>query len=410
MSSVIVSSSALGGGLSRRQLLALGLAGAAGSLLASCAPTSGSVASAPTQIPAAQASPSVQGASAASSAVAGGSDWNALVQAAQKEGTVVLKGPPTAAVRTDLPTAFKQAFGIDMQYTGGPSGDTATQLAQERQAGLYSTDVILAGSDSMYGPIYAGKMLDPLLPQLVLADALDTSHWPNGTFWFADPGQNVILRLNNYVETSLYLNTDAVKPEDITSWQDLLKPQLTGKLSTYDPTVSGAGLSTAAYLGNALGDDFVKSLYVDQKPATSRDHRQIADWLARGTYPVAIALRDVEYEQVKSDGFPVTVIKNPPDAPGGVTAGFGLLAILNQPPHPNAAKVLVNWLTSRDGMDAWSKAQIIPPIRSDLDTSPYPAAELIDPSVTTYFDSYAWDYVLKDRQTMMTHLQQLLQS
>jgi ABC-type Fe3+ transport system substrate-binding protein len=133
----------------------------------------------------------------------------------------------------------------------------------------------------------------------------------------------------------------------------------------------------------------------------------LADWLARGTYPVALALRDVEFQQVKRDGFPVELVQNPPEAPGFVSAGFGLLALLNKAPHPNAARVLVNWLASKQGMEVWSRAQYIPPIRTDIDTSPYPALALTDPNAT-YFDSYGWEYVVKDRDQMMKRLQKAL--
>ena len=90
-------------------------------------------------------------------------------------------------------------------------------------------------------------------------------------------------------------------------------------------------------------------------------------------------------------------------------ATTGLLALVNHAPHPNAARVLVNWLASREGMDVWSRAQGIPPVRTDLDTSPYPADELIDPSAS-YLDSYGWDYVIKDRDQQMKRLQQVLGS
>ncbi len=89
---------------------------------------------------------------APAAAEAGG--WDALVEAARAEGKVVVHGPPTAAVRTDLPRAFYDRFGIEMEYLGGPSGDTAAQLEQERQAGIYSTDAVLAGADSMYTVFY----------------------------------------------------------------------------------------------------------------------------------------------------------------------------------------------------------------------------------------------------------------
>src|SRR5207248_3247763 len=67
--------------------------------------------------------------------------WNDLVAAARQEGTVVVLGPPTPELRQRLPEAFRQRFGITIEYTGQPSGDFAARLATERSAGMYSADI-----------------------------------------------------------------------------------------------------------------------------------------------------------------------------------------------------------------------------------------------------------------------------
>ena len=333
--------------------------------------------------------------------------WNALLEAARREGKVVVKGPPTAAVRTELPRAFRERFGVDLEYLGGPSSDVVTQLQLERQGGVYSTDVILAGADSMYTSIHPQGMLDPLLPALIHPAALDPTGWPGGRLWFADPEQQYILRLNNSLTQMLYVNTTQVQPETIRSWYDLLRPEYQGRIASFDPTVSGAGISTASYLHRALGDDYTRRLFVDQKPVLTRDHRELADWLARGIYPIALSLREVEFAQIAQDGFPVTVLPNPPEAPGHVTAGFGLLGLLNGAPHPNAARLLVNWLASPEGMAVWSKAQRIVPVRTDLDAS-YAKDQVPDPNVTNYFDSFEWDFVVTERAQTMDWLRRQL--
>jgi hypothetical protein len=117
--------------VARRRLLLLGFGFAATGLLAACqsatpAASTSPPAAADTPAPTARLSqPSAPNAAAALAPASAGSDaaWQSLVQAAQAEKTVVLRGPPTAAVRTNLPKAFKDAFAIDVQYTGGPSGD-----------------------------------------------------------------------------------------------------------------------------------------------------------------------------------------------------------------------------------------------------------------------------------------------
>jgi|SRR5581483_388995 len=355
------------------------------------------------------AAPAATAGSAAGAAPGGDwqAAWDALVEAARREGKVVVKGPPTAAVRTALPAAFRDRFGVDVEYVGGPSGDAAIQLASERQAGIYSTDVILAGADTMYGPVFEGGMLDPLRPALIHPDALDASHWPGGQLWFMDPDGQYVLRLNNSVTQMIYVNTDQVKPEAIRSWYDLLRPEYQGRIAAFDPSISGSGVATASYLYKVLGEDYVRRLYVDQQPRFSRDHRQTADWLARGQYPIAVALREVEFAQIQRDGFPVAPVPQPPDAPGHISAGFGLLGLMNNAPHPNAAKLFVNWIAGPDGMLVWSKAQGIVPVRDDVDAS-YARDQVPDPAVTNYFDSFEWHFVLTERRQVMEAIRGLI--
>src|SRR6266852_3768142 len=83
-------------------------------------------------------------------------EWNDLVAAARQEGILVVLGPPTPELRRRLPEAFRQRFGITIEYTGQPSGDFAARLASERSAGIYSADIVISGSNSMY-EILAGR-------------------------------------------------------------------------------------------------------------------------------------------------------------------------------------------------------------------------------------------------------------
>ncbi len=250
-------------------------------------------------------------------------------------------------------------------------------------------------------------MLAPLRPALIWPPALDASTWPGGVLWFADPEQQYILRLNNFLSLMLYVNTDQVAPDALRSWYDLLRPEYRGRIASFDPTISGGGLSTASYLYKALGDDYVHKLFVDQQPVFTRDHRQLADWLARGTYPIVLSLREVEFAAIARDGFPVAVVPHPPEAPGHVSAGFGLLGLMDHAPHPHAAQVFANWIAAPEGMAVWSKAQRIPPIRRDLDAS-YAASQVPDPSVTNYFDSFGWDFVTTERHQVMEELRSAL--
>src|SRR5438552_790357 len=160
-----------------------------------------------------------------------------------------------------------------------------------------------------------------------------TSKWKKGKLWFSDPEELYILRLCNTVTTTLDINTREVKPDDLRSMRDLLDPRWKGKISIQDPTLPGSGSNQAAYLYIQFGEDFVRKLYIDQKPMISRDTRQLTDWLVRGTYPISFGAVDGDVEQLRRDGFPVLPLYDLPDWPGTTTAGFGQVALLSHAPH-----------------------------------------------------------------------------
>src|SRR5215210_4580937 len=173
-------------------------------------------------------------------------EWTALLAAARQEGTIVVLGPPTPELRRRLPEAFQKRFGIPMEYTGQASGDFGTRLLTERLAGIYSADAIISGSNSMYevlaarGQVANGAMgvLAPLRPALILPEVLDPSKYRLGRLIFMDPADQYVFRMNNTVARTLSLNSDQVRPEDIQSWYDLLKPEYRGRIVTYDPTTA----------------------------------------------------------------------------------------------------------------------------------------------------------------------------
>ena len=228
--------------------------------------------------------------------------WNALLAAARQEGTVAVLGPPTPELRRRLPEAFQQRFGIAVEYTGQPSGDFAARLASERSAGVYSADVVISGSNSMYevladrGRIDHGVMgmLAPLRPALLLPEILDPIKYRAGQLPFVDPAEQYVYRMNSTVNRIIAVNTDQVRPNDLQSWYDLLKPEYRGGSR---PTIRWSRAprsnhATALYL--KLGPEFVRRLYVDQQPFVTRDHRQMADLLARGSQPIALSLQQQE--------------------------------------------------------------------------------------------------------------------
>jgi iron(III) transport system substrate-binding protein len=252
-------------------------------------------------------------------------------------------------------------------------------------------------------------MLQPLKPALQLSEVLDGQKWKRGKLWFSDPGEEYILRLANSVTTMFHINTGEVNPSELRSVKDLLNPKWKGRIALQDPTISGSGSNQAAHLYYQHGEDFVKALYVGQKPMISRDTRQITDGLARGTYPITLGAEDADVVRLKSEGLPLAILEPFSDLYGEVSASFGQVAIFDRTPHPNAAKVFVNWIASKEGGDVFNRAMGTVPTRNDVDESFLPP-EIIPKEGVKYFDTYDWEFTTTKKEKVRVRMKELLQA
>jgi iron(III) transport system substrate-binding protein len=335
--------------------------------------------------------------------------WDETLAAAQTEGKLVVAGPPSQELRRTLPAAFKARYGIAIDYIGGRSTELATRLRAERQAGIRSLDVVFAGNESMANVFYGEKMLQPLKPALILPDVVDGKKWKKGKLWFSDPEQQYILRLANSVTTMFHINTNVVKPGELRSVKDLLDPKWKGKIALQDPTISGSGSNQAAHLYYQHGEEFVRRLYVEQKPMISRDTRQITDGLARGAYPITLGAEDAEVEKLRKEGMPLAILHSLGDLYGEVSASFGQVGMIDGAPHPNAARVFANWIASKEGSDVFNRAMGTAPTRNDIDESFLPP-EIIPREGVQYFDTYDWEFTVTKKEKVRQHMRELLQA
>jgi iron(III) transport system substrate-binding protein len=335
--------------------------------------------------------------------------WNQMVAAARKEGRVVVATSPDAVMRQEVIPRFKARFGVDVEYLAGSSSQLASRLRIERQAGAFTIDVMLAGIQTVAMILYPEKMLDPLKPALILPEVVEPSKWKSGKLWFVDPEEKYVLRAFSRIGNLMDIHTDYVKPSELRSIRDLLNPKWKGKISTEDPTVLGTGSNQAARFYIQLGEEFVKRLYVDQKPLFTRDRRQIIDWLARGTAPISFSARTEDVEKMRQEGFPIVEIFDLPDFPGTLGASPWLVTLMNRAPNPNAARLFVNWIVSKEGLDIYSRARTNPTLRADLDESFLPPQTIPRPGVK-YFDSADWEFTTTGKEKIRLKIQELLKS
>ena len=332
--------------------------------------------------------------------------WDKILRAARKEGRLVVIGPPEPELRRGILIKFKEKFGITVEYIGGRTSALAAKLRVERRARQYTADVVLGGIGTTSNVLYPEKMLHPLKPVLILPEVVDPSKWKIGKLWFMDPEEKYVLRLLNSVSRMFFINTELVKPDEIKSAQDLLNPKWRGKISSLDPSARGSGSSS---LLHPLGFEFAKRLYIDQKPVFSRNSRQLADWLARGTYPISLDANSREVKRLQKEGFPIKIIYSLPDHPGALSLGYGVMSLMNNAPHPNSAAVLVNWIASREGLEFYSRTQGRATTRNDVDESFVPPEEIPVPGLK-YVDNADWEFNTTGKVRFRRRMKKLLRS
>lgn len=333
-------------------------------------------------------------------------EWNETLEAAKKEGKVVVATSADPVMR-EIAAKFKARYGITVEHLAGSSSQLAARLSTERQAGINSVDVFLGGVQTVANVLHAEKMLDPLRPALIHPDVVDGKKWKRGKLWFADPEERYVLRVFSTITSLLHINADHVKPGELTKAADLLAPKWRGKIASEDVTVAGSGSNTAARVYMQTNEDYAKRLYVGQNVRSTRDRRQITDWLARGTYPIVFGAQSSDVEKMIKEGFLLKEVFGFSDMPPALTGSPWMLTLMQKAPHPAAAKIFLNWIVSKEALEIYARAEGRATLRSDMDESFVTAEELPKPRVN-YFDTYDWHFTVSEKEKIRLRLKEIL--
>ncbi|HEY7165910.1 MAG TPA: extracellular solute-binding protein [Candidatus Binatia bacterium] len=324
-------------------------------------------------------------------------EWQDTLAAAKKEGKVIVVGSPDPVMRNEIIPKFTTRYGIPVEFIAGRSSQTVARVETERAAGIYNVDVYLSGPDTTANSLYGEKLIDPLKPLLVLPEVVDGAKWKKGKIWFVDPEESYVVRPFSSVASLFFINGDAVKPDEMRAVKDLLNPKWKGKISVEDPSAIGAGANQAARFYFELGPDFVRKLYVDQQPVATRDRRQMTDWLARGTQPICIDCREDDVRPLEKEGFKLIEIFELAGLNPTINGSPWLLSVANKRPNPNAARVFINWILGREGLETYARGYGTATLRKDIDES-YLKPGIIPKSDVKYFDDTDWKWVITGRK------------
>jgi iron(III) transport system substrate-binding protein len=284
-------------------------------------------------------------------------EWQATLQAAKREGQVTVYVSGYGAV-LDAGHFQKDFPEIKLVTVTGQSGQLGPRILSERRAEKYLADISSAGANPNYQLLYASKMLEPISSALILPEVIDSSKWWGGKHWYIDPEeQYIFVYVGNVTGTGAYA-LNALNPAEFKSYWDFVNPKWKGKIVARDIRTAGPGGDNMRFFYHhpALGPKFIYQLFSEMDLTLTRDFRQGIDWLGQGKFPLALFFSGSDVKKAARQGLPVEVIDNSPFKEGvPLGVGFGTLSLLKNAPHPNAAKVFINWYLSRKGQTALQK-------------------------------------------------------
>jgi iron(III) transport system substrate-binding protein len=377
-------------------------AGAAGTMLAACggssapaaASTPASPASSPAQKPAGSSAASSAGASPSGSASGAANppqvskdNWAQVVEAAKKEGQVIVWGENGQAGKAFEKDAFEKANpGITVELFQADTQSARDQrFMQEFKAGLAKVDVLISGSAGMNANVKPQGMLQDVRPFL-LADTVDTQNWREKKLTWVDKEQKYMLQSDTVVYP--YCVNKSVDPSELQTFDDLLNPKWKGKIISNDPRQSGAGFSYALFLYYTpeLGKDFFTKFYTSGI-VFSADEQKNLEWTDQGRALISINSRvsTIQSQQQVGGTFKIIPVLKAGGKPLTYFSGStGILAIpnLNPLPHPNATAVYVNWFYSKTGQQSMIDTTKQVSARTDVDMSKLPDWNIPQPGVT----------------------------
>ena len=277
-------------------------------------------------------------------------DAATLYEAAKKEGQVVWYTSliVNQAVRP-LVAAFNKKYpGIEVKYARGDSGPNAIKVINEARAGKVEGDVF--DGIATTPPLLKAGLVEPFAPAdankypAALRDP--DGRWNALVLYFLTPG----------------INTQLVGKDDIKTAQNLLDPKWKGKIAWGNEPSSGAPAYIGAVL-QAMGEDkgmaFLHALAKQNIINVEATNRAILDQVILGQYPIALSIFNHHAEISAKKGAPVAWLKVEP-----IPAPFHSIGLVKNAPHPNAARLLIDFLLSEEGQRAFAAVDYLPAMPS----------------------------------------------
>jgi len=271
----------------------------------------------------------------------------ALIAAAQKEGEVVWY---TTQIISQLvrpvSAAFEKKYGVKVRAARANSTEVSVKIINESRAGRPQSDVF--DGTSTVVPLKKEGYVLKWLPDPAKAYPAQykdpEGYWVANNLYFLAPGFNTRL---------------VPRGSEPRTYQALLDPKWRGKMawSTTATSSGGSGFigTVLTEMGSESGMAYLRELAKQRIANVGSAAREVLDQVIAGEYSLALQIFNHHAVISGKKGAPVDWIKMEP-----VTGTLSVISVHKDAPHPNAAKLLVDFIISTEGQHIFRDAEYLP--------------------------------------------------
>lgn len=267
-------------------------------------------------------------------------DLAKLIEAAKAEGELNLYSVQSGADLKRSDPEFQQMYPfLKMNRFRSEGEKLGAKLIEEARAGQYVADILDVDQNVTNAVSREGLLLEYDPPERRTFDA----QMKRPTF----TAYRIQLKPIAY-NTRLVPKDQAPK-----GYEDLLDPKWRGKIVMESDEVSVFG-ATIQLWGQDKAVEYWKKLTANGLQFRS-GQSNIIQLLAAGEFPVAVAANLHSIEQERPKGAPMDWVNTRP-----MFGNFGAVSIPKRAPHPNAAKLWVRYILSKNGQEAVAETGRVP--------------------------------------------------
>ena len=274
----------------------------------------------------------------------------ALIDGARKEGALSWIGVQIEPGHAEpIIAEFKRYYGLNDlkgEYTYAATGAIVTRVEQLLKAKRNNFDIVWNASWAWYKDLLKrGEIMQYESPHYAAYTLSDKHGMSQKGYWVADAYAFAP------VFNTVALEKLGIKNFKPTSWNDFVDPRLTGQVALIDVLISASAAPVLSGVVKVMGDDWFKALG-KLKPTLHSKAAQGRDWVGSGEFAVAMFNSPKDALSLQQRNLPTRQVF---PKEGVVLVPFAPI-IPKSAPHPNTAKLFVDFVRSAHGTQTMMNA------------------------------------------------------